>query len=86
VRAAFSAPEGGCQRGNRGGNGSELRASSRGQPPKSVRQRVDWGWYRAQPVRRAHVSKSDGGQRPLGVPALEDKVFQGAVTNLLGVI
>jgi RNA-directed DNA polymerase len=32
--------------------------------------RLQRGAYRAQPVRRAYLDKSDGGKRPLGVPVL----------------
>ena len=48
--------------------------------------RLQRGAYRAKPVRRAYIPKADGGQRPLGVPALEDKLVQRAVVEVLGAI
>jgi RNA-directed DNA polymerase len=48
--------------------------------------RLKRGAYRAQPVRRAWIPKADGRQRPLGVPALEDKIVQRAVVEVLHAI
>ncbi|NIM16284.1 MAG: group II intron reverse transcriptase/maturase [Candidatus Aminicenantes bacterium] len=39
-----------------------------------------------QPSRRAYISKEDGSQRPLGIAALEDKIVQQAVRNVLNQI
>ncbi len=48
--------------------------------------RLKRGAYRAKPVRRVFVPKSDGRQRPLGVTALEDKIVQRATVEVLNTI
>ncbi|MBI2458724.1 MAG: group II intron reverse transcriptase/maturase [candidate division NC10 bacterium] len=48
--------------------------------------RLKRGAYRAKPVRRAYIPKADGRQRPLGVPALEDKIVQRAVVEVLNAV
>ena len=42
--------------------------------------------YRARPTRRTYIDKTDGRRRPLGVPALEDKIVQRAVAEVLGAV
>lgn len=48
--------------------------------------RLKRGAYRAKPVRRVYIAKDGGGQRPLGVTALEDKLVQRATVEVLNAI
>src|SRR5437764_3229222 len=53
---------------------------------QDLSHRLKRGAYRAKPVRRVYIPKADGRQRPLGVPALEDKIVQRAVVEVLNAI
>src|SRR5215472_5433397 len=43
---------------------------------RQLHQRLKEGKYRAQPLSRVYIPKEDGKQRPISIPALEDKIVQ----------
>jgi RNA-directed DNA polymerase len=58
--------------------GQDLEASL-----QDLHRRVQQGAFRAKPSRRSYISKADGRLRPLGIAALEDKIVQRAVVEVL---
>src|SRR6266540_5801560 len=61
--------------------GQDLEASL-----QDLHRRLHAGRYRARPSRRAYIPKADGRLRPLGIAALEDKIVQRAVVEVLGAV
>ena len=61
--------------------GEDLEANLR-----DLHARVHRGAYRARPSRRAYIPKPDGRLRPLGIAALEDKILQRAVVEVLNAV
>ncbi|WP_209066508.1 group II intron reverse transcriptase/maturase [Arthrobacter pigmenti] len=50
---------------------------------EGVRESLDSGTYRPQPVRQVLIPKPDGGERRLGVPAVLDRLIQQAIAQVL---
>jgi RNA-directed DNA polymerase len=53
---------------------------------QDLHARVHSGTYQARPSRRAYIPKADGRLRPLGIAALEDKLLQRAVVEVLNAV
>jgi group II intron reverse transcriptase/maturase len=52
----------------------------------TLREELTSGHYAPQPLLRVWIPKSNGGQRPLGIPTIRDRVVQMAVVLVIGPI
>ena len=53
---------------------------------QTLHERLKNGKYQAQPLRRVYILKENGKPRPLSIPALEDKIVQKAMVEILNAI
>ena len=53
---------------------------------QTLQERLKNGKYQAQPLRRVYIPKENGKQRPISIPALEDKIVQKAMVEILNAI
>jgi RNA-directed DNA polymerase len=79
VKANHGAP------GSDGMSVEDFPAFAREHWPRIRVQLLD-GSYRPEPVRRVMIAKRGGGERPLGIPSVLDRLIQQAIAQILGPI
>jgi len=85
LRSSFRALRRDAAAGVDGETGDEFEADREARLV-DLHARVQRGAYRAKPSRRSYIAKADGSRRPLGIAALEDKIVQRAVVEVLNAI
>ena len=76
-------------RANRGAPGvdgvdfAQIESYGEGRWLGELRAELEAGRYRPQAVRRVRIAKPGGGERPLGIPTIRDRVVQTAVVLIL---
>jgi group II intron reverse transcriptase/maturase len=53
---------------------------------QALHSRLKAGQWRHHPIRRVHIPKAPGRTRPIGISCIEDKMVQGALTEVLDVV
>ena len=74
-----------ANRGSAGVDGLTIRATTehlKTHWPR-IRETLQNGSYRPQPVRRVQIPKSGGGMRELGIPTVMDRLIQQALLQIL---
>ena len=61
----------------------EIESGGRQKWLAGLREELCQGTYQPQPVRRVMIPKPGGGERPLGIPAIRDRVVQSAAKLLI---
>jgi RNA-directed DNA polymerase len=66
-----------------GQNFPQIEEEGRGKWVAELRQQLQQGTYQPQAVRRVMIPKPNGGERPLGIPTIRDRVVQTAAKLIL---
>ena len=53
---------------------------------QALHEKLKNGKYQAQPLRRVYIPKENGKRRPISIPALEDKIVQKGMVEILHAI